>query len=42
MTDTKKKIRLAIIDDHPVLLDGLCITFAAHEDFDVVGQWGQL
>ena len=32
------KIRLAIIDDHPVLLDGLCITFAAHQDFDVVGQ----
>lgn len=38
MSDKDQTIRLAIIDDHPVLLDGLCVTFSAHDDFDVVGQ----
>ena len=38
MTDRGELIRLAIVDDHPVLLDGLCATFSAHGDFDIVGQ----
>lgn len=38
MTDQDDTIRLAIIDDHPLLLDGLCVTFSAHGDFDIVGQ----
>jgi DNA-binding NarL/FixJ family response regulator len=32
------KIRIAIADDHPVLLDGLCRLLAMEEDFEVVGQ----
>ncbi|MEZ5930597.1 MAG: response regulator transcription factor [Alphaproteobacteria bacterium] len=35
---SRSAIRLAVIDDHPILLDGLCATFSAHGDFDVVGR----
>ncbi len=38
MKETDEKIRLAIIDDHPLLLDGLCVTLSSRDEFDVVGQ----
>ncbi len=38
MIDSDQPIRLAIVDDHPLLLDGLCTTFSAHEKFEIVGQ----
>jgi two-component system nitrate/nitrite response regulator NarL len=37
MTDV---IRIMIVDDHPLLLDGLVATLSADEDFEVVGTAG--
>jgi two-component system nitrate/nitrite response regulator NarL len=33
-------IRILIVDDHPLLLDGLVATLSADEDFEVVGTAG--
>jgi DNA-binding NarL/FixJ family response regulator len=35
---TKRSIRLLIVDDHPVVRDGLSGIFAGDPDFEVVGQ----
>jgi DNA-binding NarL/FixJ family response regulator len=34
----RSKIRIAVADDHPVFLDGLCRLLAMEEDFEVVAQ----
>lgn len=33
-------IRVAIVDDHPIMRDGLVYTFDREDDFEVVGQGG--
>jgi DNA-binding NarL/FixJ family response regulator len=35
-----RAIRIVIVDDHPLLLDGLVATLSADEDIDVVGTAG--
>ena len=38
MTDTDRRIRLLIVDDHPIVRDGLRAVFESEEAFEVVGQ----
>lgn len=38
MTSVKRPIRLVIVDDHPVVRDGLCAIFAEEPGFEVVGE----
>ena len=33
-------LRLVVVDDHPIVRDGLAGIFALEEDIDVVGQAG--
>ena len=35
---TNRSIRLLIVDDHPVVRDGLSGIFAGDPDFEVIGQ----
>ncbi|MGV3697985.1 response regulator transcription factor [Flavobacterium sp.] len=34
---TDKKIKIAIVDDHPLIIEGLCLLFSKSTDFEVIG-----
>ena len=36
----KSKIRIAVVDDHPLLRDGVVVTLAAQADMEIVGLGG--
>jgi DNA-binding NarL/FixJ family response regulator len=36
----RRRIRVLVVDDHPMMREGICATLARHDDMDVVGEAG--
>jgi DNA-binding NarL/FixJ family response regulator len=35
---TQRRIRVLVVDDHPMMREGICATLARHDDMDVIGE----